>query len=129
MLTSLNNVMLSSGGQSSSILILVGILVAAAVFVYFLRKTIKKVDAENASTSAPVVAETSTQAPVVTTSQQTQIVEVNEEEAAAIAMALYLYKMELHDKESFRITMQKVSRIYSPWSSKIYTLRQIPNRR
>jgi len=49
-----------------------------------------------------------------------------EETAAAIALAIHMYKTELHDKESFTITLKKVSRIYSPWSSKIYTLRQNP---
>lgn len=51
---------------------------------------------------------------------------VEEETAAAIALAIHMYKTDLHDKESFTITLKKVSRIYSPWSSKIYTLRQNP---
>ena len=45
---------------------------------------------------------------------------------AAIAMALYLYTSELHDQENPVITMIKVSRTYSPWSSKIYGLRKSP---
>lgn len=52
--------------------------------------------------------------------------EAEEETAAAIALAIHMYKTDLHDKESFTITLKKVSRIYSPWSSKIYTLRQNP---
>ena len=48
------------------------------------------------------------------------------EKAAAIALAIHMYKQELHDIESLTITLKKVSRIYSPWSSKIYTLRQTP---
>jgi len=52
--------------------------------------------------------------------------DVAEEEAAAIALAIHMYKRELHDIESLTITLKKVSRIYSPWSSKIYTLRQNP---
>ncbi len=44
------------------------------------------------------------------------------EETAAISMALYLYK-ELHDEESNVITIKKVSKTYSPWSSKIYGVR------
>ena len=51
---------------------------------------------------------------------------VSDEEAAAIALAIHMYKIELHDMESLTITLKKVSRIYSPWSSKIYTLRQNP---
>lgn len=45
---------------------------------------------------------------------------------AAIAAALYFYSMELHDQESTVLTINRVSRIYSPWSSKIYGLRQYP---
>ena len=45
---------------------------------------------------------------------------------AAIVMALYLYGNELHDQEDPVITMTKVSRTYSPWSSKIYGLRKSP---
>jgi hypothetical protein len=45
---------------------------------------------------------------------------------AAIAMALYMYSNELHDQENPVITMIKVSRTYSPWSSKIYGLRKSP---
>lgn len=42
---------------------------------------------------------------------------------AAIALALHLYLNELHDLESNVMTIEKVSRRYSPWSSKIYGLR------
>jgi Na+-transporting methylmalonyl-CoA/oxaloacetate decarboxylase gamma subunit len=45
---------------------------------------------------------------------------------AAIAAALYLYSQELHDHESTVLTINRVSRSYSPWSSKIYGLRQNP---
>ena len=45
---------------------------------------------------------------------------------AAIAMALFLYGNQLHDQEDPVITMSKVSRTYSPWSSKIYGLRKSP---
>jgi hypothetical protein len=45
---------------------------------------------------------------------------------AAIAMALYLYQSEMHDRENTVLTIKKVSKIYSPWSSKIYTLRKLP---
>ena len=45
---------------------------------------------------------------------------------AAIGMALHLYLSEIHDFENTVLTIKKVSRTYSPWSSKIYGLRQIP---
>jgi glutaconyl-CoA/methylmalonyl-CoA decarboxylase subunit delta len=39
--------------------------------------------------------------------------------SAAIAAAVYLYLDEVHDKESGMMTIKKVSRTYSPWSSKL----------
>lgn len=41
---------------------------------------------------------------------------------AAIAMALFLYH-ELHDEESNVLTIKRISKAYSPWSSKIYSMR------
>ena len=45
---------------------------------------------------------------------------------AAIAVAIHLYFAEIHDHENTVLTINKVSRTYSPWSSKIYGLRQYP---
>ena len=47
---------------------------------------------------------------------------------AAIAMALHLFREEndSHDEESFVVTLNHTDRTYSPWSSKIYSLRQLP---
>lgn len=50
------------------------------------------------------------------------------EETAAIAMALHEYFNDAHDVEDMILTINKVKRTYSPWSSKIYTLRQDPRR-
>jgi len=47
---------------------------------------------------------------------------VTGEESAAIAMALYMYNNERHDEESGIITIKRIERRYSPWSSKIYSL-------
>ena len=52
--------------------------------------------------------------------------EISGEVNAAIAMTLYLYQNELHDYENTVLTVHKVSRTYSPWSSKIYSLRKYP---
>jgi hypothetical protein len=51
---------------------------------------------------------------------------VSGEVNAAIVMTLYLYQNELHDIENTVLTIKKVSRTYSPWSSKIYGLRRNP---
>jgi Na+-transporting methylmalonyl-CoA/oxaloacetate decarboxylase gamma subunit len=47
---------------------------------------------------------------------------------AAIATALYLHYNELHDPESNIITIERVRKRYSPWSSKIYGLRKWPHK-
>lgn len=41
--------------------------------------------------------------------------------SAAISMALYLHLNEIHDEESDVITIKRVSKQYTPWSSKIYS--------
>ena len=50
------------------------------------------------------------------------------EDFAAIAMAMHEYMDNVHDIEDMIITINKVKRTYSPWSSKIYTLRETPRR-
>ncbi|MDE5683963.1 MAG: OadG family protein [Muribaculaceae bacterium] len=47
------------------------------------------------------------------------------EEIAAIIMALHEH-LNTHDAESTILTINKVKRAYSPWSSKIYGLREVP---
>ncbi len=44
---------------------------------------------------------------------------------AAIGMALYQH-LNAHDLESDILTIRKTKRSYSPWSSKIYNMRQMP---
>ena len=60
-------------------------------------------------------------APVITEEE-----EMSGEVNAAIAMALHLYIHQLHDHEEAILTIKKVARTYSPWSSKIYGLRNLP---
>ncbi|MCX7696902.1 MAG: OadG family transporter subunit [Bacteroidales bacterium] len=55
-------------------------------------------------------------------------IELSSETIAAIAAAIYQYQLQLHDQESTILTIKKISKPYSPWSSKIYTLRQLPNK-
>ena len=47
---------------------------------------------------------------------------------AAIAMALHEYQENVHDIEDTILTINRVKRNYSPWNSKIYTLRQVPHK-
>jgi Na+-transporting methylmalonyl-CoA/oxaloacetate decarboxylase gamma subunit len=43
---------------------------------------------------------------------------------AAISLGLHMYFNELHDEESNIVTIKKVRKAYSPWSSKIYSVNQ-----
>lgn len=92
-------------------------ILLVALFIYFLIRTNKIIAKKNQPLSVK-------QMPVAQNRKEGN--KVTDEEAAAIALAINMYKRDLHDMESFTITLKKVSRIYSPWSSKIYTLRQNP---
>ena len=75
---------------------------------------------------------------VLTKKQRTRLketgVEVKEDEDlkyagevnAAIAMALSIHLGEIHDDESGLLTINQIARKYSPWSSKLYNLREEP---
>lgn len=47
--------------------------------------------------------------------------DVDDDVAVAIALALSLSK-DVHDEEPGRVTIKRIERRYSPWSSKIYGL-------
>ncbi|MCL2683237.1 MAG: hypothetical protein FWE63_07140 [Bacteroidales bacterium] len=49
------------------------------------------------------------------------------EEFAAIATVIHMYHSELHDEETTIMTINKVARAYSPWSSKLYFQNQYFN--
>ncbi len=51
------------------------------------------------------------------------------EVSAAISAALLIYFNEMHDEEKTVLTITKISRRYSPWSSKIYNVTTGLNRR
>lgn len=40
--------------------------------------------------------------------------------SAAISISLFLYYEQFHDEEDYILTIKKISKRYSPWSSKIY---------
>ena len=48
---------------------------------------------------------------------------------AAISMAMYEMQSDVHDVEDTVLTITRVKRSYSPWSSKIYTLRETPQKK
>ncbi|MCF6365249.1 MAG: OadG family protein [Bacteroidales bacterium] len=44
------------------------------------------------------------------------------QENAVIATAIYLYLNQLHDEESAKMTIKKVKKDYSPWSSRVHSI-------
>jgi sodium pump decarboxylase gamma subunit len=55
--------------------------------------------------------------------------EASAEEIAAISLALHQYYEELEHREWAVLTINRVARTYSPWSSKLYGLTQTPNKK
>jgi Na+-transporting methylmalonyl-CoA/oxaloacetate decarboxylase gamma subunit len=53
---------------------------------------------------------------------------ISGEVSAAISTALYLHLLEQHDLENTVLTIKRVQKTYSPWSSKLYGLREMPKR-
>lgn len=54
--------------------------------------------------------------------------DISGEVLAAISTALYELEEDIHDLENTVLTIHKVKRNYSPWSSKIYSLRELPRK-
>lgn len=52
-----------------------------------------------------------------------------EEEMAAVALAVKMYQEDLHINESTVITINRASRVYSPWSSKIHGIPSTPTKK
>jgi len=55
------------------------------------------------------------------------IADNGQEIAAVISLAINMYIQEIREYENAIVTIQRVMKPYSPWSSKIYGLRQTPN--
>ncbi len=49
-----------------------------------------------------------------------------DEIAVAISAAIHLFTQEVHDSENYVLTINRIQKPYSPWSSKIYGLRVSP---
>jgi len=47
------------------------------------------------------------------------------QENAAIATSIYLYLNELHDEEMAVMTIKRIRKVYSPWSSKLHGMNSI----
>lgn len=53
---------------------------------------------------------------------ETNTLDLSGDESAAIATAIHYILSEHHDLESGTITIKKISKRYSPWNSKIYSM-------
>ncbi len=93
------------------------------IILYFIFKRIGKFHIQKKSANAKEATKTVANRDKADTSGQ-----VSAETYAAISMAMHLYKIdnEAHDFENTILTIHKESKSYSPWSSKIYTLRETP---
>lgn len=55
--------------------------------------------------------------------------ESNDDISVIIAATIHSYLQEVHDYENYRLTIKRIDRLYSPWSSKIYGLRKWPRQK
>lgn len=98
--------------------VFLGLIVLYICFKYIGKNSVKKAKEKAAAVSGKSVDDISKE-------------ESSAEVYAAITAAFHLYlaDSEVHDNESNIITIQNESRSYSPWSQKIYTLRETPQLR
>ena len=96
------------------------VVFAALILLYFIFKGIGNANIRAGKKRSAAAAGDNAAAP--------QYGEVPGEVYAAIATAMHLYNEDdgNHDEESFIVTLHHTDRTYSPWSSKIYTLRETP---
>lgn len=97
-------------------LIAMSVVFAALILLYIVFKNTKRIYSIN-------IKKLFTRKEAVVIAQASGVEEISGEVNAAIAMALHLYISELHDHEEAILTIKKVARSYSPWSSKIYGMR------
>lgn len=94
------------------------------LILFLVFKTIGNVSIKKSTAKASkVAAESSAKGQKATATGDTSA-----EVHAAIAMACHLFRQDsdAHDFENTILTIAKVSKSYSPWSSKIHTLRETP---
>ncbi len=111
----------SSGGVMA--IIAMTVVFSALVLIFFVLKGfgMAMVSFQERKTAKPAEA---APAPVKRKPAAEQV----QEEMAAIALALKLHQEEQHILESTVITINRASRVYSPWSSKIHGIPPVPKR-
>ncbi len=93
------------------------IVITALVILYFLFTCVSKII--NANWKKSSKKETNDEKVIKGTA-----LDANDDIIAAIALALSM-SMEVHDDEPNEITITRIQRRYSPWSSKIYGLNSL----
>lgn len=109
----------------SVVTVMVALVVLATLIFLFARimvKSAQKKASQSKARASVVVDDVTVSVPLGCDSV------VNGEIIAAIALAVKLNRDEMHDHESDVITINKVARVYSPWSSKIHGLTPMPER-
>ncbi len=103
------------------------VVAIALIILFFIFKHMGNFHIKNAKRKA-VKAKMSQDGTLQITDERKDVVLTNDQ-LAAIAIALYKYSENLHDIENTILTINRAAKVYSPWSSKIYTLTQIPNKK
>ncbi len=98
----------------------------AIVFLYFIVFRFMKMIESRISSLPAANNNKNVSSPAVSSKQAISTSAPSSEAFAAIATALHLYKNELHDHEQAVLTINRVGKMYTPWSSKIYGLRNNP---
>jgi sodium pump decarboxylase gamma subunit len=101
-------------------IISMGVVFIALALLFYVFKTIGKYHVNRRKKRAIKTAQAEGKAVTEATVQESG------EIYAAIALALALFENDAHDFENTILTIDKVERRYSPWSSKIYNLRENP---
>ena len=99
----------------------VAVVFSALILLYLAFWALGKLMIHIAKRNKQKASGTATVAPPVKIKNEGAIVGA---EIAAIGMALKMYQDEMHDIESHVLTINRVAKAYSPWSSKIYGLSQ-----
>lgn len=89
------------------------IVFLALVMLYFIFSLLSKVLTKNQKRKLTKIGKTV---------HDEKDLEISGEVTAAISMSIFLLN-ELHDKESDVLTIKRISKVYSPWNSRIYGMR------
>ena len=111
-----------SGGVMA--IIAMSVVFSALVLIFFVLKVFGMAMIRMAARKNATPAQAAPAAPAKRKPAAEQV----QEEMAAIALALKMFQEEQHIREATVITINRASRVYSPWSSKIHGIPPIPNK-